>query len=430
MAGKTPEEVSELAYRGVEFALSPNAAQRNLLESNAGAARFAYNWALDEIRGEYALWENDKSRKMGCTHYELRKRFNHVKDDIAPWWHDVSKEAFSYGCACAAAAWKNFMDSKRGRRHGRRVGFPRYKSRRQERNHRYAITTGIGHCVADAHHIRIPRIGRVRVMENIYKRITSQVIHRMNIRLQGGRWYVVLLIEVPENAMPSQSRKHVGIDLGVKNLATFSDGTVVRGLKPYRNAMRKLARAQRSLSRKTRGSKRYERQKRRVNRIYARVRGLRRNQLDQLTTSISERYSLVAIEDLNVSGMARNHRLARAISDEGFGVFRHMLEYKCRDRGVALVVADRWFPSSKTCSACGCVNAGLALSDRTYVCPECGLTIDRDLNAAMNLDRYGMSKVDSRAEDTLNARGGNASRSCDSSCADPNETCTNESVGA
>ena len=348
-----------------------------------------------------------------------------MKGDIAPWWKEVCSGAYRYGCECAATAWKNFIDSKKGRRRGKRVGFPRYKSRRQERTHRYTIDSGISrYCVVGAHNIMIPRIGCVRIKENIYKRITCQVIHRMTLKLQGGRWYVVLLIEVPDNYAPSKSKKHVGIDLGAKNLATFSDGIVVHGLKPYNNAMRKLAQAQRSLSRKTRGSNRYERQKKCVNRIYARVRGLRKNQLDQLTAGIAKRYSLVAIEDLGVSGMVRNRKLARSIADQGFGMFRHMLEYKCCAKGDILVIADRWFPSSKTCSACGHVKDDLTLSDRTYVCSECGLRIDRDLNAAVNLDCYGLSIVDSRAEDTLNARGEDVSRNV--SCADLDEACTNE----
>lgn len=235
---------------------------------------------------------------------------------------------------------------------------------------------------------------------------------------------MVLFIEVPDNYAPSKSKKHVGIDLGVKNLATFSDDTVVHGLKPYKNALRKLAQAQRSLSRKTRGSNRYERQKKRVNRIYARVRGLRKNQLDQLTAGIAKRYSLVTLEDLGVSGMVRNRKLSRSIVDQGFGMFRHMLEYKCCAKGDTLVIADRWFPSSKTCSACGHVKDDLTLADRTYVCPECGLRIDRDLNAVVNLDCYGLSIVDSRAEDTLNACGEGISRNV--SCADLDEACTNE----
>lgn len=132
----------------------------------------------------------------------------------------------------------------------------------------------------------------------------------------------------------------------------------------------------------------------------------------------------MTIEDLGVSGMVRNHKLARSIADQGFGMFRRMLEYKCCAQGDTLVIADRWFPSSKTCSACGRVKDDLTLSDRTYACPECGLRIDRDLNAAVNLDCYGLSIVDSRAEDTLNARGEGISRNV--SCANLNEACTNE----
>lgn len=196
----------------------------------------------------------------------------------------------------------------------------------------------------------------------------------------------------------------VGVDLGVKRLAILSDGTVIRNPRALDSNLKRLRRAQRSLSRKTKGSNRRRKVRTKVARLHDRVANQRRDMLDKTTTMLARVYADISIEDLNVAGMVGNHRLARAVEDAAFAEFRRQLEYKTARTGARLHVIDRWYPSSKTCSNCGMVKAKLSLSERVYHCEECGLSIDRDLNAAINIQVAGS------APETLNARGGSGRR--------------------
>ena len=192
----------------------------------------------------------------------------------------------------------------------------------------------------------------------------------------------------------------VGVDLGVKNLATLSDGTVIPNPRALGKKLKALRKAQQALSRKVMGSARREKARERVARLYARVTDARMDAINKATFMISQNYGTVCIEDLNVAGMVKNHHLARSVSDAALGEFRRQLEYKTARSGAVLRVVDRWFPSSKTCSNCGAVKAKLPLSERTFNCDACGASMDRDLNAAINIEVAGS------APETLNARGG------------------------
>jgi putative transposase len=203
------------------------------------------------------------------------------------------------------------------------------------------------------------------------------------------RWYVSVLVETDVVELP-KTGKTVGVDLGIKTLATMSDGTTIENPKCLKKALNKLARKQRELSRKQKGSKNREKARIKVAKIHRTVRLARLDVLHQATTKLVRSYDTIVIEDLNVKGMVKNHKLARSISDCGFGMFRTMLENKCKMYGKTLVVADRFFPSSKTCSSCGHKKEELKLSERTFHCELCGFEIDRDLNAAINLEKYAL----------------------------------------
>ena len=196
----------------------------------------------------------------------------------------------------------------------------------------------------------------------------------------------------------------VGVDLGIKALATLSDGTVIPNPHTLVTDEQRLKRAQKALSRKAKGSKRRAKARERVARIHNRIANRRSDTLHKLTTMLAQTYSDISIEDLNVAGMVKNHHLAKAVSDASFFELRRMLEYKTAKTGAKLHVIDRWYPSSKTCSNCGSVKAKLSLTERTYKCEHCGLTIDRDLNAAINIQVAGS------APETVNAHGGTVRR--------------------
>jgi putative transposase len=237
---------------------------------------------------------------------------------------------------------------------------------------------------------KLPVIGWVRTHEPIPECQTKKV----TISREANGWYLSFYVEV-EPELTVKHREVVGIDLGVNTLATLSSGIVFPNLKPYARALKQLARLQRSLSRKVKGS---QNRKKAINRLarqqtledsltlrYQRVANIRKDALHKLTSYIAKNHSVVVIEDLNVAGMLKNHCLAQSIADVGLGEFRRQLEYKCKWYGAKVVIVDRFFPSSQLCSRCN-HQQKMPLHVRTMNCPKCGLSIDRDLNASINLE--------------------------------------------
>lgn len=241
-------------------------------------------------------------------------------------------------------------------------------------------------------------------MENVYKRVNGAHVVRVSVSRRAGNWYASLTVERDPAVTATPKGGAVGIDLGVKNLATLSDGTVIPNPRAIGTGLKALRKAQQTLSRKVKGSARREKAKEHVARLNARVADVRVDAINKVTTMISNTYGTVCIEDLNVAGMVKNHHLARSVSDAALGEFRRQLEYKAARNGAVLRVVDRWYPSSKTCSNCGVVKAKLSLSERTFNCDDCGISIDRDLNAAINICVAGS------APETLNAYGGTVRR--------------------
>ena len=379
------------------------------MASHAGAARFAYNVGLAHVK---EALDNGESPKW--SHYDLRRWWNANKDELAVnrdtgvvWWGQNSKEAYSGALRGLARGLSNWSQSRKGQRKGRRVGFPRFKSKNTTM--RFAYSTGFtAPKFSDPYGLKLPRIGRVHCMENVYKRVAGARLIRITVSRRAGHWYASLTVE-REPAAPasvsSPKRGAVGVDLGVKNLATLSDGTVIPNPRALGTRLKALRKAQKALSRKTVDSARREKAKERVARLYARVADVRADAINKATTMIAGRYSVVCVEDLNVAGMMKNHHLARSVADASLGEFRRQLEYKAARSGAELRVVDRWFPSSKTCSNCGTVKAKLSLSERVFNCDACGLSMDRDLNAAINIQVAGS------APETLNARGEDVRRS-------------------
>ncbi|MFF1355203.1 IS607 family element RNA-guided endonuclease TnpB [Streptomyces sp. NPDC058297] len=408
------------AYR---FALNPNAAQQAAMRSHCGAARAAYNWAVGWVT---ASWWQRKAEETygvpeaGLTQWRpwslpsLRKAFNaakHTDPRFADWWGENSKEAYSTGLANASAAFDNYSKSKQGKRHGRKMGASRFKSKRKARL-ACRFTTGTIRVDADGGHVTLPRLGTIRTYEPTVKLLTRVQAEKARVlsetvRHERGRWFVSFQVEVKQDlgrvARPDTA---VGIDLGVKNLAVMADTTgeirVVANPGHYDRARKQLRRASRVVSRRQgpdrrtgqKPSKRWEKANAQRNKVHHRVANLREDALHKLTTSVAAEYGTIVVEDLNVAGMLRNRRLARRIADAGFGQIRHQLDYKTRQRhATRIVLADRWYPSSKTCSECGAVKVKLPLHVRTYECEACGLVIDRDANAALNLAALAAAAV-------------------------------------
>jgi putative transposase len=356
-----------------KIALNPNASQRQYFSRAAGTARFAYNWALAEWKRQYS--EGGKPSEVA-----LRKQLNSIKREQFPWMFDVTKCAVQEAIIDLGAAFRSFFE-KRG-------SFPKFKNRDSKPS--FCAANAAGSFKADGKRIRLPVVGWVRMRETVR---FSGPLKRATVSFEGGRWFVALSIETEDVHPLNGLEGTVGVDLGVKTLATLSTGEAIDGPKAHRKALKKLRRAQRILSRRKKGSANRRKAKAKVARIHARVAAIRRDSLHKLTSKLAKTYAVIGIEDLNVKGMVKNRCLARSISDIGFFEFRRQLHYKARLYSSRVVVVDRWFPSSKACSACGVVKAALDLSERTFECDECGLVIDRDLNAAMNLRNVAASSA-------------------------------------
>jgi putative transposase len=397
------------AYR---FALDPSAAQERALRSHAGAARFAWNWGLAKCQERY------DAEGRWYSGVDLHKLWNAQKkaDPALAWWAQNSKCAYHEAFRDLDRSLRDFTASRKGERKGRRLGFPRFKKRGKCRDS-FRFSTGVMRCAGST--VTLPRLGAVRTHESTRKlarrlgngtaRILSATVSRT-----AQRWFVSFTVEVDRTAPDVHARpgSAIGIDLGVKTLLTGVDdrGNVVTvdGPRALRSALRALRRASRAHSRTARGSANRRRRAARLARIHARVASVRADALHKATTGLARRYETVVAEDLNVAGMTRSHRLARAIADQGFGQARRMLGYKTTWHGGQLIIASRWFPSSKTCSGCGTVKTKLALSERTYTCPHCGLTLDRDINAAANLLTLAASGAESHNASRGTARPGPA----------------------
>ena len=392
--------------RAYLFALDPNPGQERVFRSHCGAARVAYNWGLARVKTNldqreaersYGLSGGELTPHVPWNAYGLRKAWNATKEQVAPWWAENSKEAYACGLANLATALANWSESKAGKWKGPKVRFPRFKSKRGRLSCRF--TTGAFGLGPDRRHIVLPRIGTVRTCEST-RRLARRVeqgtarIRSATLSHQRGRWHVSFSVELPDvEPVPRAGGRAVGVDLGIKSLAVLSTGEVIPNPRHLDGELRTLRRLQRACSRRrgpdkrtrTAPSNRWRKARARVARLYTRISAQRRDGLHQLSTRLVAEFDTVVVEDLHVAGMIRNKRLARHIGQLGMGELRRQLTYKTAAAGVRLVVADRWYPSSKTCSACGAVKTKLSLAEREYRCESCGMSLDRDVNAAHNL---------------------------------------------
>ncbi len=330
---------------------------------------------------------------------DLHRELNALKHTAVPWMYEVSKCAPQEALRNLDRAFDGFFRraalQKAGKHRGK-VGFPRFKSKKRGLGS-FRLTGSIA-VVADA--IQLPRLGRLRLKERGYLPTSGVKVLSATVSEQAGHWYVSVLVEHEQTAL-ANTGPLVGVDLGVKTLATLSDGTVAPNPRHLQQRLRQIKRCQRAVSRKQQGSHNRRKAVQRLARLHRRVTNQRVNTLHQFTSRLAKTKSVVVIEDLNVAGMLKNHHLAQAIGDVGWGEFRRQLTYKADWYGCRVVVASRWEPSSCTCSCCGWVDEDLSLADRVFICrnsvrPDCGLVIDRDLNAAINLSKLAGSSSDSR----------------------------------
>lgn len=379
--------------RAYKTELALNNVQVTACKKHAGAARWAYNWGLARKQEIYRTTGETPSA------IDLHRELNALKRTEVPWMYEVSKCAPQEALRNLDTAFTHFFRRAKLKQQNKwrgKLGYPRFKTKKRGLGS-FRLT---GSIVVSPDVIQLPRLGRLRLKEHGYLPSTGSTSVRVlsaTVTEQAGHWYVSLLVE-QEHSFTKHTGPVVGVDLGVKALATFSDGTVIPNPRYLKRRIKKLKRLHRAVSRKVNGSKNRSKAAHRLARLYRRISNQRQNTLHRLTTQLAKTKSVVVIENLHVVGMLKNHRLAQAVADVGFGEFRRQLFYKATWYGSRVVLADRWEPSSKTCSVCGWYDETLTLADRTFHCQNpvirCGLVLDRDLNAALNLVKLAGSSTD------------------------------------
>lgn len=384
------------------FRMRPNAEQGHALARMAGARRFVWNWALAQRRASYA----DTGKSIPPA--ELSRRLTALKrQPETAWLREVDSQALQQVLADLQRAFRNFFE--------KRARFPRFKSRKRD-TARFRIPQRV--VVADGM-VCVPKIGSVCIRQS--QPVEGATKSATFKRDATGNWDVMLVTEftMPDTALPAANPVNViGIDMGLHDFVVLSNGERVPAPKFFRKAQRKLRRAQRVFSRREKASARRLRAKHQVALVYRKLVNQRKDFLHKLTIGLVKRYEGIAIEDLNVRGLAKT-KLAKSITDASFGEFRRQLEYKAVWNRRHLAAVDRFYPSSKTCHVCGAVNAALRLADRSWTC-VCGAHLDRDLNAALNIRSEGLKLLavghgshelpaPKKRTDRLNARGAGVS---------------------
>jgi putative transposase len=391
--------------RAYKVELDPNNRQRTALRCAAGCARWAYNWGLERKIETYRT--TGKSLSAIDLHKELNvlKKLP-VKEGGVPWMYSVSKCAPQEALRNLDSAFQSFF--KRCKKKAKKKGFPKFKSR--HKNPLKFRLTGTIRTSEDEREIQLPQLDTIRLKESGYLPGPGREdvkIQSATLSERAGRWFVSLscIVTIPDPE-PQPRTKVVGVDVGIKNLAVTSDGRVFENPRALAKMQRRLQQAQRALARKQKGSQNRIKARKRVAQLYYRVFCIRQDALHKATTEIVRSADVICIESLNVAGMLKNHKLARALADASLSEFLRQITYKASWAGALVVEAQRFYPSSKTCSVCGHIKQDLTLADRTYVCSNCGLVIDRDLNAATNLKNLAPSSGVTACGETVSPLGG------------------------
>ena len=363
------------------IALDPTAKQANAFARACGVARFSYNWALAEWNRQYEAGQKP-------TANNLKKQFNALKAEQFPWVYESPRDANSRPFADLNVAFRNFFASCKGTRKGRKVGRPVFKKRGQ--NDAFYLANDKFSFEKDTLRVRLPVIGNVRIHEPL--RLKGKILSG-RVKRRANRWFLAVQVDCGDVQRTSNElrRDVIGVDLGLHTAVVPSAGKPFPAPKPLVASLHRLRRANRSLHRRKKGSRNRYKSQMRVARLHYRIANIRHDYWHKLTTQLCRENQTVVIEDLKMQFMLSNRKLSRSEADTALGMFRPMLAYKAQLFGCNLVVADKWFPSTQRCSACGNIRQGdekVVLGEYTYFCGSCGAVEDRDLNAAKNLEQY------------------------------------------
>ncbi|MBS9392831.1 MAG: IS200/IS605 family element transposase accessory protein TnpB [Dolichospermum sp. LBC05a] len=355
----------------IKTKLKLNKSQEILMAKQAGIARFTYNWGL-------STWQDLYEDGLKPNKYVLKKFFNnHVKPELA-WIKEkgICQKITQYAFDNLGESFQRFFKGL--------AEYPKFK--KKGKHDSFTIDSSGKPIPVGGKSIKLPTIGWVRT----YEGLPHTTCKSITISRTADSWFIAFAYE-QEYQPTIKIHDVVGVDLGIKELATLSTGVTFSNPKHYKQGLSKLKRLSRIYSRKVNGSKNKRKAKIKLARHHAKIANLRKDTLHKITTYLCKKHAKIVVEDLNVSGMLSNHKLAQAIADCGFYEFKRQLEYKAKKFGCEIIIADRWYPSSKTCSHCGHKKGVLSLSERTFYCENCGFEMDRDLNAAINLSRQALA---------------------------------------
>jgi len=346
-----------------KICLAPTIKQEQYFRKACGTARFTWNWALNE-------WQNQSKLGLKPTALKLKKQFNAIKPVNFPWTYEVTKYASQQPFIFLQTAFKRFFEGT--------CRYPKFK----KKGHQNSFYVGNDQLKVSGNRLKLPKLDAIKMHESL--RFQGEIMSA-TVSRTANKWFVSLTVKLLKVPTTCKNQTSVGVDLGIKSLATLSNGESFEAPKPLTKYLNKLKRLQRSLARRKKDSHNRAKLKLKIAQVHAKIVNLRQDSLHKLTTFLTNHFAGIVIEDLNVKGMLKNRKLSRAIADLGFYEFRRQLEYKTQLKGNYLLIADRWFPSSKICSSCGNRKEKLKLSERVYHCEACGHKQDRDLNAAQNL---------------------------------------------
>jgi len=352
--------------------LVPTQIQEDYFQRACGTARFTYNWALATWKKAYEAGEKPNGRS-------LKKQFNVIRKAQFPWSFDVHRD-------CTAGAFDNIQGAfqhffRRIKAGGQAPGYPKFKKKGRCKD---SFSIANDKFSLNEKQIRIPKLGWVKMREPL--RFTGKIMSAVVSRT-ADQWFVAIAVNTEITPQPPKTKGVVGVDLGISTLATMSDGRKFQHSSRREKLEKQAKRLQKSVSRKQKGSASRRKAVVRLARKHHELTNLRNDLLHKVTTGLVRDYETIVIEDLNVKGMVKNHHLARSISRQGWAEFRCQLEYKTKMHCRNLLVADRFYPSTKTCSACGFVNRKVVLGVESWICPWCGAAHDRDFNASTNLSK-------------------------------------------
>ena len=372
--------------RAYKTEINPTPEQKQIIHQTIGVCRYVYNFYLAYNKEIY------KKEKRFVSGMDFSKWLN---NEFIPnnqefiWIKQVGSKAVKQSIMNAETAFKRFFKKQ--------SNFPKFKKKGKSNVKMYFPKNNKTDWTIERHKLKIPTLGFVQLKEKGYIPINAKVMSG-TVSMYAGRYYVSVLVDEQTSITVQNNNNGIGIDLGVKEFATMSNEVTKRNINKtsqVKKLEKSLKREQRCLSRKyenkkrgeaTKSARNIDKQKLKVQKLHQRLTNIRKDYVNQIVSElVKSKPKYITIEDLNVKGMMKNRHLSKAVAQQNFYYFRTQLESKCKQYGIELRIVSRWYPSSKTCACCGYIKKDLKLSDRVYICEDCGFEIDRDLNAAINL---------------------------------------------